>query len=294
MKTVLKIAITLLVLGLLLVFLGTMMSVSWGGSKVEEKSLEFSEEIDTLIVEELSANLHILPSTDGKTHLEYRESEFDRLSSRWEEGTLRLSRSDLRPWYRRFFNQSLGTTTIYLPEGRYQLLELRSISGDVTLEGDYSADEAKLHTISGNQEISGLVAETFSVYSVSGDFSLSEIRCGSDLRIETTSGDLSVQKLSAGSLSIKSISGDCVLTDAEVAGELSVNTTSGVFKFEHCDAKTIDIESVSGDVLLSLKTPKRVETDTVSGKVNVSDSDDLGERCRIDTVSGNITVKHSK
>ncbi len=294
MKTFLIIGITLLVLGLLLLFLGTMMSVSWGGAKVEEKSAEIPGSFTGLIVEELSADVQVLPSTDGKLRLEYKESEFDRLDSSPEDGLLRLTRNDRRPWYRKFFNQSLGTTTIYLPEADYQLLQLRTISGDLTLEGPFRAEESALHSISGDQSVNGLQTDSLRFYSVSGDLTLSAIDCSGELQVETTSGDITIRKLTAGSLEIESISGDCQMQTAELAGHLSIRTTSGEIVLKESDAKTLDIESVSGDVNLALKTVKRVEFDTVSGKVNIADSDSFAELCRIHTVSGWITVKHSK
>jgi DUF4097 and DUF4098 domain-containing protein YvlB len=138
---------------------------------------------------------------------------------------------------------------------------------------------------------------------VNGDLLLS----GGDgsARLELVNGDITVEDFQ-GPLITSLVNGDIILS-----GSSGLRTAELVNGSITCDIASIlndiELDAVSGDVVLDLRTPARVDIETISGELDISDafnamveenyvgrSSQFGEGefvVEISTVSGNVKVK---
>ena len=162
--------------------------------------------------------------------------------------------------------------TVRLPHG--STLEVKSVSADVTAEGQYA--QANVKTVSGDIRV-GSVDGDSEIKSVSGD--VWSGRVGRHFEANTVSGDIFAGEVGDGAR-VKTISGDTVL-DSIAEGD-------------------VRLQSVSGDIRLGVAPGAGVWMDvkSVSGKTEsellVGDEPPTGERrkleVRANSVSGDIRI----
>ncbi len=170
---------------------------------------------------------------------------------------------------------------------------------------------ARLTSVSGDFDISGLAGEAVAVTTVSGDIRGSS--AARELRLKTVSGDvqfvgdesaLELNTVSGdsrldgmrGRIGVETVSGDVDLQAAEVA-DLNAQTVSGEMDFDLAlatDAR-IKLNAHSGDVVLTLPASSKFELDSnsFSGDVYNDFGSANGGNARIDanTFSGDLRIR---
>ena len=170
---------------------------------------------------------------------------------------------------------------------------------------------ARLSSVSGDFDISGLAGEAVAVTTVSGDISGSS--AARELRLKTVSGDvqfagddsaLELNTVSGdsrvdgvrGRIGVETVSGNVDLQAAEVT-DLNAQTVSGDMDFDFAltaDAR-IKLNAHSGDVVLTLPASSEFELDSNSFSGDVYNDFDSANRghARIDanTFSGDLRIR---
>ncbi|MBU1189306.1 MAG: DUF4097 domain-containing protein [Gammaproteobacteria bacterium] len=121
--------------------------------------------------------------------------------------------------------------------------------------------------------------------SVSGDFELSGLD-GKELSVTTVSGEIR-GSAAAGELRLKSVSGDVRFNGSDSALEL--NTVSGDSRLEGL-AGRIRVETVSGDVALRAGAVSDLTSQSVSGDMEFEFSLATDARVKLNAHSGNVVL----
>ena len=144
------------------------------------------------------------------------------------------------------FGESLHVTA-RVPHG--SSVELRTASGDATVDGSFSAVE--MRSASGNVTVAGEVQGDVSVKSVSGDVRLP--RVAGDLTVQTVSGGVEAQAVD-GSASVKSVSADVRLGSLR-EGNVSIQSVSGDVELGIASGTSVDVDASSASGELSSEVP---------------------------------------
>ncbi len=294
-----------------------------------EKRYEVEEDFTGISIEGRECDVRLVPSENGECSVLCRETDRTRNTVRVENGTLTIRHEYRRRWFQ-LIGVSFDNTeiTVMLPEESYGklgiitasgsievpegftfaeaqigsvsgeaafyadthgALKLSSTSGDLTVDG-VRAESLRAETTSGDVAMDGIRAKSLSAETTSGELLLSSAKVTGEVRVSTTSGDMELKALRCGTLRTESTSGDTELADVIAEGRLEAESVSGGIAFDGCDASELRIETTSGDVGGTLLSPKRFETDTVSGEVRAPYDED-GGLCKVNTTSGDIRFR---
>lgn len=248
-----------------------------------------------------------------------------------ENDTLKITRTDEREWY-----EQIGiywgemSVTVYLPAREYADLFIESLSGDISVPGDFTFSQAEIYNTSGEIDYSAVTGHGLTVQTNSGDVSIRNLTAG-EIKAQSTSGTIEISNVNASSIQAVSTSGDVAVQSAEtkygilietVSGEIElehlntlfvtaysssgdvdlsnvlavnemeIETVSGEIELERCDAQALRLNSTSGDVSGTLLSEKQFTTSTTSGNVNVPNTaSPSAGTCQVTTISGNIYFK---
>ena len=280
-------------------------------NKYETVTLNVEDKFtDIDISTEVECDIYLFKSDDGTCRIECVQSDKIEHRATVKNGELVVTRTDTRKWYERigFFSWRSAKLSVYLPEEVYDTLELKTVSGDITVPGDFtfrdvsaestSGDikfDAKAEhgisckTVSGDIFVSGSEGRT-NLKTTSGDVRVSNINTDSDVLVDTTSGDIEISDIKAGTFSILTTSGDISLRNALASGNVNITAVSGDIRMISCDAETFYVKTVSGDVSGDILSPKFFETHTTSGDVRVPQSDRNAGTFEVHTTSGDIRI----
>lgn len=257
--------------------------------------------------------------------------------------------------------------TIYLPKDAYGVVDLFSSSGDITVAPDFSFRTLSTYSVSGNTKLSDLKSDNLNIRSISGDISVHIAEVAEDvylgnvsgftraehvnsnqLTVNTSSGNTALEYITSAYLHSSAVSGQIIVYDSilqdtshfetssgsiEISdsecgeqtiqgisgsvklqnvrgtslnarttssyifigkalynGNVLCNTSSGGISFAGLDAENLEFFTSSGDVSGNLLSGKNFITETSSGYVSVPPSDETAGICHISTVSGDIHI----
>ena len=294
-KTAIMVAAALIVIGLAL-SVGALCSVKFNLSALnarvnlrpnmgeESSNGSVAEYItQTHVVEEPFKNIHIAgvssdvrfaPASDNQCSVVITDDQSVTYSVEVENDTLKVIRdnsSESGPYFGIFFGKM--EVVVYLPKETYEALTVEMAGGDVKIPENFTFTEA-------------------TVLNTSGDVSFAA-SAEKRVCVNTVSGDVRLEGVQAKQIEAKSISGELKLTDAVASGDIQLKTVSGDITLKESDADSLSIKTVSGDVFASLLSDKTVVAHTLSGDVDVPESNN-GGKCEIDTTSGDICVTIAK
>lgn len=279
------------------------------------------------------ADFQILPSENNICRVEYTENETVRYAVTTENNVLHICRADSRTMFSffKFYRaQRSEPVRVYLPQGAYKSLEVKTSSGDIAVPAGYIFDTASLHGASGDiaccAEFGSLSAETASgdialknakcnaaeLCAASGDATLENVKLGknsciktasgkaqitnleaAELNVETASGKVSLENAECAALHINTASGGVELTHTVSADVMKIGTASGSIRLENCDAASLALDSMSGSVVATLMTGKAFRAQSRSGKIDIPFDSGTGT-CKVSTLSGSIRIKIAK
>ena len=293
-KTAMIIALICIAIGLVLTLIAFLV-IGFDPTRLnnlQSKTVEYTveESFNKIDINVVEADIKLLLSTDGKTRVVCSETDKIIHHVLVENGTLKIEREDLRAWYEHIgFFWSRMSVTVYLPKTEYETVRLKSVSGNIVSNTKFKFGDAIAKTISGEILLSDLTAKKLLAESTSGDLRLNRVNTEETLSLKTVSGNLSWQNGTALSLNGECTSGNIALSDCKTSYDMCLKTVSGEITLRACDAASLELKTVSGNVHATLLSEKNFITDTTSGDVRVPNGD-KGGKCRISTVSGNITA----
>ena len=123
-----------------------------------------------------------------------------------------------------------GNIIIKLPKNIfYDVVNISTTSGDVTITGVLNTNVIKLTSVSGDINFDNIKCDTLKLSMVSGDASGLSIE-GKEIFIDTVSGDVGCNIINCDNLALSSVSGDISITHANanikassVSGDIMTN-----------------------------------------------------------------------
>lgn len=332
MKIWLIIGASLVFLGLI-VFGGVMTMLKWDFTKLsttkyETNTHEIGEAYQSISVNTNTADFILVPSEHAERRVICHEEKNVKHSVAVKEDTLVIDAVDTRKWYEHI-GISFGKPkiTVYLPQGEYDALSVKSSTGDVEIPKDFNFESIdisedtgdvtcyasvsqciKIKTDTGNIRIENLSAGMLDLSVTTGDVKLVGVTSVGDVKISVSTGktsatdvkcknlissgntgDMSLKNvIAAEAFSIERSTGDVKLDGCDAA-ELRITTDTGDVKLDACDADELFIKTDTGDVTGSLLSEKVFITQTDTGRIDVPKATS-GGRCEITTDTGNIKI----
>lgn len=252
---------------------------------------EIDETFSDITINDVECDLRLLKSTDGKCKVVCTESDDIVNYIEVENDTLIVKRTDNRPWYDHvgiWWGNNLNVS-IYLPQDTYNMLYLKSVSGDIYADEGFTFSEATALSTSGDITFNSNAKDSLVIKSTSGDI-ISHSKTAGKATVKTTSGEIEISNMTCNEIIVYSTSGDIELSSVTVAGNAECKAVSGDIELDYCDAATLDLKTTSGEINGTLMSPKNFITSTVSGDIKVPASQLYTGDCYIKTTSGDVKV----
>lgn len=276
-----KKAITMIIIGLSLVFVGGIIFIIGGSiifktnggfdiSKREMKTVEIVEDFKNINVDLITYDVSLRPSQDGKTKIEYTETQKEKCNVVVSDSVLKITYKDDRKWFEKFFSFGGKSLTIYLPEKEYENLNIDITTGDLKLNSKATFKNATICSTTGDVEGSLKVLNDFNIKVTTGDIELSNINC-ENFSIVGTSSDIELIKVIASET-------------------FKIKVTTGDVEFSSCDSKNIEINGTTGDVVGTLLSGKTFTVSTITGEKILPQNSD-GGICKINVTTGDVKIK---
>lgn len=267
------------------------------------------QDFDSIIIDATTADLKILPSTDGKCKIDLVERENLYFMPSVENGILTINEIDDRKWYE-YIGIGWGNMgiTLYLPKEQYDSLTVELTTGKAQIDSGLEFGKVDIKATTGNVKCeakvteslaikcttgliyaSGANVDTLSLKASTGAIELYKATCKT-LEIEATTGSIKLSEVSGtGDFDIEATTGKINLSDVVTEGDLTIETDTGDVTFKRCDAANLNITTDTGDVEGSLLSSKVFFYETDTGDVDLPRTDE-GGKCNIETDTGDITI----
>ena len=293
-KIVLLCATGAVVLGCLIAFVG-LCAVGFDFAKLntarfDERVYEIDKPFQSIDIKDMDGDIEFLYVEEGPDRVICSESTDLTHTVSVRDDTLIVQRLDGRPWYKHFgFWWGSGKVTVCLRASEFETLQLKTLSGDITVPDGFRCENAVVSAVSGDVFFRAAAAKSLTASSTSGDVTVGNA-CGT-VAVSSVSGDVKIANVLAETLSVSTTSGDIRLDRTTVNGMLNAKSVSGDIRFDDTDVGSAALQTTSGDINGAFETPKNVETHTTSGAVNVSGADPTAALCTAKTVSGDILIQ---
>ncbi|MBQ2711948.1 MAG: DUF4097 family beta strand repeat protein [Clostridia bacterium] len=307
------IAGSLIVIGLLIVLLASC-GIDWDFSKLGTSQLitntyEIQDEFVDISVITATADVILLPSTDGTCRVECIEDEKQKHSVSVVSGVLTVNAEDNRKWYdfiSLFFRKQ--QLKIYLTEKEYSALFIKTKTGAVELPKDFffasinvnletgsiqnrasASGEIRIKASTGDIFVEGVSASSMDLSVSTGKITVTDVACSGNIGADVSTGKCIMTNVSCANFDSEGSTGAIQLSNVIVSEKLSVERNTGDITFERCDAAEISMETDTGDIKGSLLSEKIFFAKTDTGRVDVPKTSS-GGRCEIETDTGNIRI----
>lgn len=297
-----------------ILFVSVMAANHWDFSAIanvhyETRTVAVDDAFTGISVRSDTADVMLVPSSDGKCRVELYENEKVRHTVSVNDGVLTVGENDTRKWFERIaFSFGSPKITVYLPETAYETLLIRERTGDVQIPADFIFDSIDItantgdvscfascsgsiaiRTDTGDIRIENGSAESLTLSVTTGEAGVRSFTCEKGIDLTVTTGDAYLSDVTCESLTSTGDTGDITLRNVIVSERISIERDTGDVRFEKCDAGEIDIETDTGDVTGSLLSDKVFITKSDIGDVNVPETTS-GGTCRITTDTGDIRI----
>lgn len=292
-KTWIIIAAALMVAGTL-IFVGVMNMLNWDFSKLSTSrfvtnSYEISEEFFGIGIETDTARV-TFAVTDGAPRVECREEEHASHAVSVQEGVLTIKLQSRKKWYHHIgINFSAPKVTVYLPEGTYGALKIKSSTGKIDIPGSFTFDGMDISLSTGDVTTGAYVKGDMKIKTSTGHITVTDVVCDGKMILKVSSGKTRLTNVHCGDLESTGNTGEVIMRSVLVTKGISMKRSTGDVTLEGCDASEIHITTNTGDVTGSLQTEKVFVTKTSTGRIQVPEST-TGGKCKITTNTGNIKI----
>ena len=327
------IAAMLLILTGCIIFGGVMTVLKWdfknlSTTKFENNKYDITEEFSSISIDTDTADIMFAISETKQGSVVCYEQKNIRHSVGVKDGSLVIDVTDTRKWYEHIgINFTNPKITVYLPQGEYSLLSVRTSTGDLEIPkelkfenievsdntGDVTnnasaSETVKIKTSTGKIKVEDISAASLDLSVSTGKVTLSDVKCEGDIKIKVTTGKAFMNDVFCKSLVSDGSTGDISLSNVKIEEKLSIERSTGDVRLEDTTAAEFSIETDTGDVdfIVSDADEIYVETDTghvkgtlLSEKIFITQSDTgnisvpesvTGGKCKINTDTGNIEI----
>lgn len=310
-------AASLVLIGFIL-FGGVMTMLKWDFTKLstkqyETKNYEINENYQNISIVSKTADITFAPSESSKHSVECYEQKNVKHSVAVKDGTLVIEVIDLRKWYEHIeINFDTPKITVYIPQGEYGRLSVRSSTSDMNIPNDFkfssidiststgdvtnyasALEGVKIKTTTGNIYTEGISAGSLELSVSTGKVVASDIVCDGDVSVNVSTGKTYLTNITCESVMSSGSTGDISLKNVIAAENFSIERTTGDVSFDGADAAEIFVETDTGDVVGTLLSEKVFITNTDTGKKEVPETLG-GGKCKITTSTGNIRINLAK
>ena len=312
-KIWLIIASSLILLGCI-IFGGAMTMLRWDFTKLstnkfETSNYEISENYSNISITAGTADIVFMPSENQKTSVVCYEQENMKHSVTVKDDVLAIEVVDTRKWHAYIgINFEAPKITVYLPQGEYGALSIKSSTGrietpkDFTFESiDISASTGnirnyasalmniKIKTTTGNISTENITAGLVDLSVTTGKVAASGVTCKGDIAVRVSTGKSYLTNITCKNLISSGNTGDISLENVIAAEKFSIERSTGDIEFACSDAAEIFVKTDTGDVRGRLLTDKVFITQTDTGSIDVPKTA-TGGKCEISTDTGDIKI----
>ncbi len=309
---VLLIVATLLILIGGAIFTGVMTMLKWDFTKLSTVKYETNEykitgEYKNISINTDTADIVFIPAENEEISVICYEQKNLKHTVTVKEEALVIDFVDKRKWYEHIgISFSTPKITLYIPEGEYGALSVKSSTGDLEIPKDYvfqSIDISqstgdvdlyasahgmvKIKTSTGDICVEEISATALELSVSTGHIEVSNIKCDGDVSVNVSTGRTKLSDVLCKSLVSGGNTGDITLSGVIASERFSITRSTGDIQLNECDAGEIYIKTDTGDVKGNLLSDKIFFAKTDTGKVNVPKSM-TGGKCEIETDTGDI------
>ena len=306
-------ASAMILLGLL-IFGGAMMALKWdflklSTGKYQTSTHEITEAFGGIAINTDTAQIMLAVGEGEACTVVCHEREKVTHSVAVKDGTLVIESVDARKWYEHIgFDFGTPKITVYVPQGVYGALQIRSSTGDIEVSKELAfesmdikvstADVKNSARVLGNMKIKANTGDIFVENTAAGALdlsvstgkvSVSSVQCAGDVAVSVSTGKTSLSDLVCKSVTSSGDTGDISLKNVVATGSFSIERSTGDVHFDRCDAASLVIKTSTGDVTGSLLSEKVFFAKTDTGKVEVPKTA-TGGSCEIITDTGDIRI----
>ena len=282
---------------------------SSSSERTETNTYQVTDSFTSVSVTDTVSDISFEPSKDGGCRVVCVESSKMKHIVAVENGVLTVREKDERKWMDHVgvLNQAT-TVTVYMPEGQYETLNVKTDTGDVTVPEDFSfrtlrieGDTADVVSLAGVSETAEFITDTGDLridHALMGDITMKtdtgritfdSVSLFGTLKISSHTGHVSLADLTCQSAEIETTTGKVTLTSCFVHGILDIETTTGDVRLEASDADELEIDTDTGDVTGTLLTEKIFFVTSHTGKIDVPRGM-TGGACDIETDTGDVRI----
>ena len=270
-----------------------------------EDTLRFSitDTFRGLKVEAVAGDVRLLPSSEDRCVVVCSDTSGFSYTAVVEEDMLVIQEKGESS-----FSKENGEILVYLPQPRYDSLNITTESGSVDVTMDFAFGDVNIRTVAGETAYRGTADGSMSLESESGRILITgvspneaqiktesgsiiaqSVLVGEDLNIQTVTGDLTLAYVKCKNATVTVANGQSMLEQVLALEHIQLTGQTGNVVLTDCDAATLEIKTTAGNVTGTLLTDKRFHTDTETGEVTVPDT--TGGVCHVITESGNIHLQ---
>lgn len=261
----------------------------------EETTHTIAEDFDDIIINTQNSRIEILPSSNGTCRVVCDDNEklFHQVSfQKSDNGTvLYVAQHNEWEWYETLGGlhwQEDPVLTLYLPKSEYEVVDVITGSGDITIAPDFRFRTLSTNAVSGNTKLAALSAENLQVRSTSGDISVRSVQVKDDTYLQNISGFTRAENIITSQMTTYASSGDTALEyiSSDYLGSESVSGNIRVYNSSFRDTSSFESSSGQVEIVDSICGEQTVQT--VSGSVTMQNVN--GDNLTVSTSSGTVTL----
>lgn len=297
-----------------IIFGGVMTMLKWDFTKLstdkyETNDYEITEKFKNISIVTDTADIVFLPSENSKTSVSCYEQRNAKHFVAVKDGVLVIEVVDTRKWYEHIgINFSTPKITVYIPQGEYGALFVKSSTGNVEIPKEFkfenidisestgnvtnyasASENIIIKTSTGNIRVENVSANTLDLSVSTGGVTVSNVTCEGDVKINVSTGKTNLTDIECRNVVSNGNTGAISLKNVNATENFLIERSTGDVKLDGCDATEISVETDTGDVRGSLLTDKIFIVQTDTGNVDVPKTV-TGGKCEITTSTGDINI----
>ena len=301
-----------------IIFVGIMSMLEWDFTKLstgkyETNDYEITENFKSISIITNTADIVLLPSENSKASVSCYEQRNVKHLIAVNDGALVIEVDDTRKWYEHIgINFGTPKITVYIPQGEYGKLSIKSSTGDVKIPKEFkfenidisestgnvtnyasASEDIIIKTSTGNIHVENVSAGILDLSVSTGEVTASDVTCEGDVKINVSTGKTNLTNIRCKNVVSTGNTGAISLKNVIAAEKFSIERSTGDVKFDGCDAAEISVETDTGDVRGCLLTDKIFIVQTDTGDVDVPKTV-TGGKCEITTSTGDINISINK
>lgn len=313
MKIWLIIAASLVLLGCV-IFGGVMTIQKWAFTKLstnkyETNNYEINEKYKNISIVTDTTDIVFIASENTKCYVECYERGNAKHSVEVKDGTLVIKEVNSRKWYEHIgINLGSPKISVYIPQGEYGALSIRSSTGDVKIPKDFkfssidisgstgdvtsyasASGKVKMTASTGHINVQGISANELELSVSTGKITASDITCEGNVTAKVSTGKTYLTNITCKNVISNGNTGDIYLKNVIATQQFSIKRSTGDVNLALSDAPEIFVETDTGDVSGALLSEKIFITKTSTGDIDVPKTL-RGGKCEITTSTGDIII----